>query len=70
MVQAETRERQQSGEGLRVQVVQRVVAETKPFDVLQTLEGEKIGFLNRHSNNGGRICTSRYLATWKAMLGM
>ena len=34
VVQTETCEREQTSEGLGVQVVQRVVTETKPFDVL------------------------------------
>lgn len=42
VVQTETGEREQTGEGLSVQVVQRVVTKTKPFDVLQALEGEEV----------------------------
>lgn len=42
VVQTETGEREQASEGLRVQVVQRVVTKTKPFDVLHALEGEEV----------------------------
>ena len=45
VVQTETCEREQTSEGLGVQVVQRVVTETKPFDVLQALEGEDVACL-------------------------
>lgn len=41
VVQAETSEREQTSEGLSVQVVQRVVTKTKPFDVLQALEEKR-----------------------------
>lgn len=45
VVQTETCEREQTSEGFGVQVVQRVVTETKPFDVLQALEGEEVACL-------------------------
>lgn len=38
VVQAEATERDQSGERFRCQVVQGVVAEAKPFDVLKALD--------------------------------
>lgn len=38
VVQTETGECEKTSEGFGVQVIQRVVAKTKPFDVLQTLE--------------------------------
>lgn len=44
VVQTETGQREQTSEGLNVQVVQRVVTETKQFDVLQTLEGKEVGW--------------------------
>lgn len=40
VVQTETGECEQTSEGLSVQVVQRVVTKTKPFNVLQALKGE------------------------------
>lgn len=42
MVQTEAGEREETGKGLRVQVVQIVVTETEPFDVLQTLKTQKV----------------------------
>lgn len=39
VVQTEMGECEETSEGLCVQVVQRVVTETKPLDVLQTLRG-------------------------------
>lgn len=42
MVQTEAGERDETGKGLRVQVVQTVVTETEPFDVLQALKTQKV----------------------------
>lgn len=42
VVQTETGECEQTSEGLSVQVVQRVVTKTKPFNVLQALKGEEV----------------------------
>lgn len=42
VVQTEAGERDEAGKGLRVQVVQIVVTETKPFDVLQALKTQKV----------------------------
>lgn len=44
VVQTETGECDKTSEGLSVQVVQRVVTKTKPFDVLQALEGQKVSY--------------------------
>lgn len=40
VIQTETAESEQTSERLRGQVVQGVVAQTKPLDVVQTLEDE------------------------------
>lgn len=45
MVQTETSEREQTSKGLSVQIIQGVVAETKPFDILQTLKADEICLL-------------------------
>lgn len=42
VVQTEAGERDETGKGLRVQVVQIVVTETEPFDVLQALKTQKV----------------------------
>lgn len=44
VVQTETSECEKTSEGFGVQVIQRVVTKTKPFDVLQTLEGQEVSY--------------------------
>ena len=73
VVQTETVESDQTSEGLSVQVVQRVVTETHPFDVLQALEGKEAGYLFNVPKNKTFKCCIRLVpcaCTWKAMLGM
>lgn len=49
VVQTETVECDQTSKGLSVQIVQRVVTKTEPFDVLQALEGQDCFLFNRCS---------------------
>lgn len=50
VVQTETGKCEQTSECFSVQVVERVVTQTKPFDVLQALEGEEVTCLNKCSS--------------------
>lgn len=84
VVQAEAVEGEQASERLRCQVVQGVMAETKPLDVLQALEEKsdccRIVLPNTIIHYGEQIIVSVLLnmcviinqswSTWKAILGM
>lgn len=73
VVQAEAGEGEQSGERLRGQVVQGVIAETKPLDVVQPLQEESdcCGIISPNKIRIGEVCVQQLnFSTWKAMLGM
>lgn len=54
VVQTEAGEGEEAGQGLALQVVQGVVAETEPFHVLQALQEEEASGSTRASTAGGR----------------
>lgn len=74
MVQTETAECDKTSEGLGVQIVQRVVTKTEPFDVLQALEGQDCFLFNQCSNNRRHffmsLNTSVHFAIFQELAGV